>query len=137
MTVYTGGTFDCPHIGHANFLAQCAKLGAVTVALNTDDFIKQFKGKAPLFSYEERAKLLSKLPTVTRIVPNFGGQDSRPVIELIRPDIIAVGTDWAKKDYYAQMSFTQDWLDERNILLVYLPYTEIVSTSEIKRRATA
>lgn len=136
MKVYTGGTFDAPHLGHYNFIRQCAVLGDVTIALNTDEFIEQFKGKPPLFTYEERKKLLLLLPFVLRVIPNFGGQDSKPVIEMVNPDIIAIASDWAKKDYYAQMSFTQKWLDERGILLVYLPYTEIISTSEIRRRAT-
>lgn len=136
MKIYTGGTFDAPHLGHYNFLRQCAKLGEVTVALNTDEFIKQFKGKPPLFTYEERRKLLLLLPFIHRVIPNFGGQDSKPVIEMVNPDIIAIASDWAKKDYYAQMSFTQEWLDKNGILLVYLPYTEIISTSEIRRRAS-
>lgn len=135
MKIYTGATFDCPHLGHVNFLRQCAILGDVIVALNTDEFIKEFKGKPPLFTYDERRKLILKLPYVKEVVPNVGGQDSKITIEIVKPDIIAVGSDWAKKDYYAQMSFTQDWLDERNILLIYIPYTEIISTSEIRRRA--
>lgn len=137
MTIYTGGTFDTPHLGHYNFLRQCSVLGEVVVALNTDDFIEQFKGRPPLFTFAERKKLLSMLPFVKEIIPNFGGKDSKPVIERVNPDIIAIASDWAKKDYYAQMSFTQEWLDEKGILLVYLPYTEIISTSEIRRRATA
>jgi len=137
MTIYCGATFDAPHLGHYNFLHQCSKLGDVVVALNTDEFIESFKGRRPLFSYEERRKLISKIPFIKKIVPNIGGADSKPTIEMVKPDIIAVGTDWAKRDYYAQMQFTQDWLDERGILLVYLPYTEIISTSEIRRRANA
>jgi hypothetical protein len=30
-----------------------------------------------------------------------------------------VGSDWAKSDYYAQMGFTQLWLDARNIDIIY------------------
>lgn len=133
--VYTGGTFDTPHLGHFNFLHQCSKLGRVTIALNGDDFIEKFKGKPPLFTFEERRQLLLLLPFVHEVIPNFGDQDSKPVIEKVQPDIIAIASDWAKKDYYKQMSFTQEWLDERGILLVYLPYTKIISTSEIRRRA--
>jgi len=134
MIIYTGGTFDSPHLGHYNFLRQCAVLGDVTIALNTDEFIKEFKGKPPLFTYEERRKLLLLLPFIKEVIPNIGGQDSKIAIEIVNPDIIAIASDWAKKDYYAQMSFTQEWLDQKGILLVYLPYTEIISTSEIRRR---
>lgn len=135
MKILTAGSFDAPHLGHYNFLRQCAVLGDVTVVLNTDEFIKEFKGRPPLFTYEERRKLLLLLPFIEEVIPNIGGQDSKIAIEIVKPDIIAIASDWAKKDYYAQMSFTQDWLDKKGILLVYLPYTEIISTSEIRRRA--
>jgi hypothetical protein len=32
------------------------------------------------------------------------------------------------------MGFTQDWLDERGIMLLYIPYTPGISTTELKRR---
>lgn len=133
MIIYTGGTFDILHIGHINFLHHCQKLGDVTVALNTDDFIERYKGKKPIFTYEERKKHL--LSIVSRVIPN-DSEDSKPAIESVKPDIIAIGTDWAKKDYYKQMSFTQDWLDEKGITLIYIPYYEHISSSEIKRRCS-
>lgn len=132
--VYTGGTFDLFHHGHAHFLEQASRLGDVVVALNTDDFIRRYKGKPPVNSYVERATVLAACRYVTTVTPNDGGADSRPTIERIRPGIIAIGTDWAIRDYYAQMGFTQEWLDERGILLVYLPYTLGVSTTELRRR---
>ena len=38
------------------------------------------------------------------------------------------------KDYYAQMQFTQTWLDVQDIQLVYVPYTQGISTTELKSR---
>ena len=71
---------------------------------------------------------------VNEVIPNTGGRDSRPAIEKIKPDFIVVGSDWAKKDYYAQMGFTQKWLDDRGITLVYVPYTEGISSTILKER---
>jgi glycerol-3-phosphate cytidylyltransferase len=130
--VLTVGTFDLVHAGHINFLRQCASLGKVTVSLNTDDFVEKYKGHSPLLSYSKREALVKRVEYVSRVVPNIGGPDSKKIIELIQPDILAIGTDWAKKDYYTQMQFTQEWLDENGILLVYLPYTENISSSKIK-----
>lgn len=137
MNIYTGGTFDLPHAGHVNFLRQCRRIageGQVTVALNTDEFIQEYKGKAPIMTYKERAKVLMGLKYVDRVFPNKGGADSKPTIEEVKPDAIVIGSDWAKKDYYSQMQFTQEWLDERDILLIYVPYTEGVSTTNVKAR---
>jgi len=136
VRVYTGGTFDLFHIGHVRLLWRCSKLaspdGEVVVALNTDDFVAAYKGRPPVIPYAERREILEACRYVDRVVPNHGGADSKPAIEWVQPDIIAVGSDWQDRDYHAQMGFTQAWLDERGIRLIYLPYTEGVSTSDIR-----
>lgn len=134
LKIYTGGTFDLFHSGHVNLLLRCYELGEVTVALNTDEFIESYKGKPPVMSYEERRAVLAACRFVDKIVPNTGGADSRPAIELAKPNIIAIGSDWARKNYYAQMGFDQDWLDERNISMLYIPYTWGISTTDLKSR---
>jgi glycerol-3-phosphate cytidylyltransferase len=132
--VYTGGTFDLFHAGHARFLQRCAELGPVVVALNTDEFIEAYKGKPPVLSYADREAVLLACRYVDKVVPNTAGADSKPTIEEVWPDIIAIGTDWARRDYHAQMQFDQDWLDEREIALIYIPYTQGISSTAIKER---
>jgi glycerol-3-phosphate cytidylyltransferase len=134
LTIYTGGTFDLFHAGHVAFLERCSELGSVTVALNTDEFIEEYKGKAPIISYAERARVLLSCRYVTRVLANYGGSDSTPTIETVQPDLVVIGSDWARRDYYSQMGFSQDWLDERGIGLVYLPYTPGISSTAIKTR---
>ena len=132
--VYTGGTFDLFHSGHVNLLRRCAELGRVTVALNTDQFVFEYKSRYPIMSFDERKAVLESCRYVDEVVPNFAGADSKPTIELVRPHIIAIGTDWARRDYHAQMQFNQDWLDDRGIALIYIPYTSGISTTDLKRR---
>ena len=136
LKIYTGGTFDLFHSGHVNFLKRCSELagkkGLVTIALNTDEFIYEYKKKTPILSYEERFMVLEACRYVDFVVPNIGGADSKPSIEACKPDLIAIGSDWARKDYYRQMQFDQDWLDERNISLIYIPYTKGISSTLIK-----
>ena len=132
--VYTGGTFDLPHRGHYRLLKRAAEIGKVVVALNTDEFIEKYKGKPPILTYEERKEALLACRWVDEVVPNVGGTDSTISIEMVKPDYVLIGSDWARKDYYKQMGFTQDWLDERGIGLIYIPYTEGISTTEIKKR---
>lgn len=134
LTVYTGGSFDLFHAGHVQFLKRCAELGSVTVSLNTDEFIIAYKGKGLVMNYEERKSVLESCRYVDRVVPNIGGADSRLTIDLVKPDLIVIGSDWARRDYYAQMQFDQDWLDERGIGLAYIPYTAGISSTDIKAR---
>jgi glycerol-3-phosphate cytidylyltransferase len=137
-TVYTGGTFDLFHSGHVKLLAQCKKIagpgGKVVVSLNTDEFIEAYKGRPPVMSYAERSAVLLACRHVDAVVPNVGGANSKPAIIGVSPDFVVIGTDWAKRDYYAQMQFTQGWLDENDIVLVYVPYTEGISTTDLKKR---
>lgn len=134
LVVYTGGTFDLPHAGHVNFLRRCAELGQVYVSINTDDFITSYKGKPPVMSFDERSQVIEEFRSVHAVIPNQGGSDSKQAILQVRPDIIAIGSDWATKDYYKQMDFTQEWLDANGISLIYIPYSKGISSTEIKRR---
>ena len=135
MILYTGGTFDLLHYGHMNFLKQCSKISdKVVVSLNTDEFIFKYKNKYPIMTYEERKKSLEGIKYVDEVIPNVGNEDSKPAILSIKPNIVAIGDDWAKKDYFTQMQFTQEWLDQNDIVLVYLSYTKGVSTTDIKKR---
>lgn len=135
-TVYTGGTFDILHAGHIRFLQFCRKIagddGRVVVALNPDWFVEKFKGKKTVFDYKTREKMLYKTGLVDLVVENEGGEDSKITIAKIKPDFIVIGSDWAKKDYYKQMGFTQEWLDKNDIVLIYVPYSDFISSTMIK-----
>jgi glycerol-3-phosphate cytidylyltransferase len=131
--VYTGGTFDLFHYGHVNLLKTCSKIGGkVVVSLNTDDFIFRYKGSYPVIPYKHRKSILLSCKYVNEVIPNENGEDSKPTILKINPDFIVIGSDWAKKDYYKQMNFTQEWLDSHGITLLYTPYTNSISTTQIK-----
>lgn len=133
MKLYTGGTFDLFHWGHENFLKQCSMIAdQVVVSLNTDEFVYKYKLEYPRMVYEERAKTLQNCPYVDSVIQNTHGADSKPAILSISPNIIAIGSDWASKDYYTQMSFSPEWLQKHNIVLVYIPYSQKISSSYIK-----
>lgn len=131
MTLLTVGTFDLLHLGHLNLLSRCREITPdVIVGLNSDEFVKTYKGSSPILNYSERAKTLEYLgfPVLKN---SSAGQH---LISEVKPDILAIGTDWARKDYLKQIDVTQDWLDENNISLIYIPYYQGLSSTEIKRR---
>ncbi len=134
LVVYTGGTFDLFHSGHVNFLRKCSELGSVIVSLNTDEFITKYKGKPPIMDFSQRKAVLESCKYVWKVVPNEGGENSTIAIGKVIPDIIAIGSDWARRDYYKQMGFDQDWLDINGISLIYIPYTSGISTTKLKAR---
>jgi glycerol-3-phosphate cytidylyltransferase len=85
-------------------------------------------------SYEEREAVLLGCKFVHSVVPNIGDNDSKPAILGAHANVVAIGSDWARKDYYSQMSFSQDWLDQHEIWLLYVPYTLGVSSTDVKSR---
>ena len=144
--VYTGGTFDLLHWGHIRFLYSCKKLagkdGLLIVGLNNDQFVESFKKVDVHHSYKERERNLSMIGIVDYIVENVGNASFKPTYEKFfstysnlfpKPDIMAISTDWATKDYYKQMGITQDWLDGHNIVLVYIPHTIGISSTILRK----
>jgi len=132
---YTGGTFDMFHSGHVNLLKRCSLIAdEVVVALNTDEFIESYKGSKPVISYEDRKTVLESCRYVSWVVENSHGSDSKPTISSVEPDFIVIGSDWASKDYHAQLQVDSKWLDDNEITLLYVPYTEEISSTDIRSR---
>ena len=136
MWVYVGGTFDLFHYGHAAFLEQCAKRGKVIVALNTDEFAARYK-RPTVLTLGERMESLRSCKWVEDVIVNVGDEDSGVTIDLVKDkkiSYIAHGDDWTGPALMEQLGISQEWLDERHIKMLYIPYTAGISTSEIIRR---
>lgn len=130
-TVLTIGTFDTPHIGHAILFKECELYGnRVVVGINSDEFVESYKGRKPLYEYKERAALISRLGY--GVLKNCSA--GRELIVQVAPNVIAIGSDWARKDYYSQIDVDQDFLDEREIAMVYIPRAGSMSSTQLKER---
>jgi bifunctional ADP-heptose synthase (sugar kinase/adenylyltransferase) len=115
-----------------DFLKVCEQLGDnLVVGVNSDKFTKSFK-EAPIMNETERMYTLSR----NGYYPILNTSAGKSLIEEVKPNILAVGSDWARKDYLKQIDVTQDWLDKRHIILCYIPYIQAlpISSTEIKRR---
>ena len=124
------GSFDAVHAGHASLFRFCEQFGDVTIGVNSDEFIKKYKGNETLYTYEERADIIRRLGYT--VVKNESA--GRELIEQVEPDFLVIGSDWLRKDYLEQIDVTPDFLDERDISLIYTPYFRGISTTDIKRR---
>ena len=138
MRVLTIGTFDLLHPGHVALLERCVELGGerahVSVGVNTDDFIKRYKGAYPVMSLVERLEMLRAIRWVDDVLINKGNEDCKVLIDEVKPDLLVVGSDWLGKDYLKQTGLTREYLERRNIALVFLPYTVGISTTQLKAR---
>lgn len=131
--VYVGGTFDLFHYGHARFLEECRKYGPVIVSLNTDDFTARYK-REPILTLGERLESLRACKFVDDICVNIGDENTGLTIDRITDRSIAYiahGDDWFGKDLLSQLGISDQWLTDRAIEMLYVPYTKGISTSEI------
>lgn len=136
MRVFSQGSFDLLHSGHIKLLRRCKQLAGqdeVIVSLLTDEAYESYRGEAPVIPYEQRKLLLQSLRFVDRVIPGDNRNTEKEILA-VSPDIVAVGSDWAAKDIYAQYGLSQEWFDERNILLLFFPYTKQISSTDIKKR---
>lgn len=135
-TVLTLGTFDMLHVGHLELFRACREMagpdGAVVVAVNRDEFVRQFKGQLPVIPYQQRREMVAACRDVDLAVCNAGDDHAAWAIVTIDPDIIVVGDDWRDRDYLGQLGVTQGWLDRRGIRVVYVSRTTGVSTTDLR-----
>jgi glycerol-3-phosphate cytidylyltransferase/FAD synthetase len=91
--VMTGGTFDLLHSGHLFIFQQAKMLGDIlTVVIATDKTVEKEKKRHPSKSQEERVKVVNHIKEVDVAV--IGSEnDFMETINLIQPDIIALGYD--------------------------------------------
>jgi rfaE bifunctional protein nucleotidyltransferase chain/domain len=95
--VFTNGVFDIVHRGHVTCLARAAALGvSLVVALNTDESVRRLgKGSdRPINRLADRAAVLAALASCT-LVTWFDSDTPLSLIEIVRPDTLVKGGDWA------------------------------------------
>jgi len=149
--VYTAGTFDILHKGHIRLLEQCRQIagrdGLVCVGLNSDAFVTKYRNRPPIMTQDERFAVLAAMRNVNAVIFNDDPQwDYMKQAFLIGLKIdnlglppsparfLVIGSDWAAKDYYKQIDVTQAQLDRHRIALCYVPYTEGISSTDIRWR---
>lgn len=121
--VITYGTFDLLHYGHINLLRRAKALGDyLVVALSTDRFNWEDKGKKCYFTYEERKAMLEAIRYVDLVIPEDNWEQKRTDVEEYNIDVFVMGDDWAGKF---------DFLKEQ-CEVVYLSRTPEISTTKIK-----
>ena len=140
MNVLTIGTFDGLHVGHLELLRGCRDLagaGQVKVGVNRDEFVRRYKGRAPTNPLPHRLEMLTALQVVDAVYVNVGDEDSGLLIDVVRPDLIAIGDDWLdpehdERRYLRQLGITADWLTVRGLQVTYIPRTRGVSSTALR-----
>jgi rfaE bifunctional protein nucleotidyltransferase chain/domain len=88
--VLTQGSFDLVHIGHARYLEQAKKYGAVLfVGVDSDEKVRQRKGPdRPVVPEKERAEMLTYFASVDHVVIKPVLEEKWKLMQLIKPDVL-------------------------------------------------
>lgn len=121
--VITYGTFDLFHIGHLNILKRAKELGDyLIVAVSSDDF-NLLKGKVCQIKDKDRMKIVEAIKYVDKVIPETKWEQKVEDIKKYKVDVFVMGDDWKGK-----FDFLKDYCE-----VVYLPRTEGVSTTQLKK----
>jgi glycerol-3-phosphate cytidylyltransferase len=121
--IITYGTFDLLHWGHINLLKRAKELGDyLVVALSTDEF-NRGKHKDCYHGYEERKLILESIKYVDEVISEKNWEQKIEDIKNKNIDIFVMGDDWK-----GEFDFLNEYCQ-----VVYLPRTEGISTTKIKK----
>lgn len=121
--VLTYGTFDLFHIGHLNLLRRLREFGDyLIVGVSTDEF-NSLKGKKTIIPYADRAAIVGAVRYVDAVIPEHSWEQKADDIRSHEADVFGMGHDWTGK--FDHLRSVCD--------VVYLPRTEAVSSTELKR----
>ena len=123
--IITYGSFDLLHYGHINLLKRAKELGDyLIVCLSTDEFNEKEKHKKAYFSYDKRKMLLEAIRYVDLVIPEESWEQKVTDMHEYHIDVFVQGDDWKGKF---------DYLKKEGVEVVYLPRTQEISTTQIKK----
>lgn len=131
---YTCGVFDLFHVGHLNLLERCKQMCEVLiVGVCDDDYVRNIKHKEPVIEENDRVRILNALKCVDRaeLVDVATTNDKMLALERFSFDVLFSGDDWKGSERYLK---TEQQFAEVGASIEYLPYTQGVSTTEIKQK---
>ena len=99
------------------------------VAINSDRIVESYKRK-PYISERDRLAVVEACRYVDEafVIDTF---DNKEAIVKNNINIIVHGSDWAGEGYMKQIRVDQVFLDNHGVSMVFLPYTQGISTSQI------
>ena len=131
---YTCGVFDLFHVGHLNLLERCKEqCDYLVVGMCDDTYVRDIKKKEPVIKQDDRLRILNALKCVdlAEKVDIQTTNDKMLAWQRFKFDVLFSGDDWKGTERYLK---TEEQFKELGVTIEYLPYTQGVSTSDIKNK---
>jgi D-beta-D-heptose 7-phosphate kinase/D-beta-D-heptose 1-phosphate adenosyltransferase len=99
MRIWINGCFDVLHYGHFRMIEYAASLGEMLViGIDSDERVKKMKGENRPFHTETQRKFnLMQIKGVSNVVIFDSDETLRSQIELYKPNIFVIGSDYVNK----------------------------------------
>lgn len=133
-TGITTGVFDLFHVGHLNLLERCKEqCETLIVAVCDDDYVRNIKKKEPVYPLDERVRIINALKCVDKtVVVSFKEVDDKMLLlNKHKFNVLFSGDDWKGSERYIK---TEQQFAEVGVSIEYLPYTQGISTTQIKEK---
>lgn len=128
---YTTGVFDMFHIGHLNILERAKEQCEVLiVGITTDELCISRKHKRPIIDETSRMKIVAAIKYVDRVVRQTD-MDKLSAVKRLNANVVFVGSDWKNS---AEWDKYEKEFNEIGVDVVYLPHTDGVSSTEIRKK---
>lgn len=131
---YTAGVFDLFHVGHLNLLERCKDMcDYLIVGVCDDNYVRDIKHKEPVIPEADRVRILNALKCVDKaeLVDFKITDDKMLALERFGFDVLFSGDDWKGTERYNK---TEQQFAEHGVSIEYFPYTQGVSTSDLKEK---
>ena len=136
--VLASGVFDLLHLGHVKFLEEAKKAGGkdaeLIVIIARDSTVEKNKGRRPIMSENQRRALVESLKVVDEAVLGFEQFDLGDVIELVKPDVIALGYDQVDMEKGVKAYVKTHGLSIKVIRIGKFEEDELDSSSKIRQK---
>ena len=128
---YTDGVYDLFHVGHLNMIEAAKKqCEYLIVGVHSDEVVNQYKNFYPIIPENERARIIGSIHGVDKVVIN-DVRDKLTLLERYHFNVVFIGDDWKGTERWNNF---EKVLGERNVDVIYVPYTKGISTTDIKKK---
>ena len=131
---YTCGVFDVFHVGHLNLLERCKNMCDILIVGVCDDtYVREVKNKEPVYSEEQRVRILNALKVVDEavLVDIETTNDKILAREKFQFDVLFSGDDWKGTERYLK---TEAQFADLGVAIEYFSYTQGISTTQLKEK---
>lgn len=126
---YTAGCFDMFHVGHLNVLRRARELcDYLIVGVNSDELMTNYKEKKPVIPHADRIAIVESIRYVDKVVP-VHVLSKLDAYNQYMYDIIFVGDDHKGEKRWSEL---EEQLKDFNSRVIYLPYTEKISSTKLR-----